>query len=465
MNKKFGTDLSVGSIPRHLLRFSVPMLIGNFIQVGNNIVNTVWVGHLIGENAVGAIGVSFPVFFILLGFALGMSSATTIIVSQYYGAKDFAMVKRAVNNSFTITLMIGIGLAVAGIFACDSILKFMGTPPENFAMASSYLKIIMFSFIPMYLLQLTSSILRGIGDTVTPLLFMAVSIGINALLDPILIGGFGPFPSHGLDGAAYASLIAWTIALIMSVIYLNRKDHIVAFNPKKLTFDGHITALIFKLGFPSIIQQSLISLGSIFILSFVNAYGAAATNAFGAFGRVDMVIIMPAMSVSMAATTLTGQNLGAGKPQRVKDIFKWGVIMTSIITICISLVVIVFAKYIFIMFGIGSDTKAVEIGVQYFHIVYPFFVFMAILFVSNGIINGAGHTLITMFLSIMSLYLVRVPFSWFFTKKTSLGINGIWIAVAMSMVFTMCVSLAYYFSGRWKKSVVLKTPVGTPFME
>ncbi len=464
MNKKFGTDLSIGSIPRHLLRFAIPMLIGNLFQVGSGIINTIWAGQLIGEDAVGAIGVSFPVFFILMGFALGITMATTIIISQYYGAKDFNMVKRAVNNSFLITLILGIGLAFGGIFASDLILKFMGTPPENFAMASGYLKISMIGFIPMYLLILISSILRGIGDTLTPLMFIAIGVGINICLTPFLIGGFGPFPVNGLDGAAYASLIAQIISMIISMVYLYRKDHIVAFNLKKLRLDGHITLLIFKLGFPSIIQQLLISLGQIFIISFVNAFGSAATNAFGAFGRVDMVVIMPAMSMSMAAATLAGQNIGAGKPQRIRDIFKWGVVMTSAITICISLVIIIFAKYIFFMFGIGNDTKAVEIGVNYFHIVGPCYVFMAILFVSNGIINGSGHTIITMFLSIMSLYLIRVPFSWFLIK-TSLGINGIWIAVAMSMVITMIVSLTYYFSGKWKKAVIMRTPVGTPFME
>ena len=464
MDRKFGTDFSVGSVPRHLLRFSIPMLIGNMIQISYSIINTIWVGHLVGENAVGSIGVSFPVILILIGFSMGISMATTIIVAQYYGAKDYVMVEKAVNNSFSIALISGVVLACLCIFATDSILSIIDTPVENFAMASSYLKISTVGFIPMYLVFLTSSILRGIGDTITPLLFMAIGVGLNAIMDPFLIGGFGPFPSNGLNGAAYATVISQIIATIISIIYLNRKDHIIAFHPKKLILNRHMTFLLFKIGFPSIVQQSLISLGAIFIVSFVNSFGSAATNAFGAVQRVEIVAFMPAMSMSMAAATLTGQNLGACKPERIKDVFKWGIIMCSSMTLFISFIVIFFSKYIFIIFGIADDAKVLEIGITYLRIVGPSYIFFGILFISNGIINGSGHTIITMFFTLMSLWLVRVPLSWLLSK-TSLGIVGIWIAVSLSFAVTMTVSLTYYFSGRWKKSAVIKAPLEVPIMD
>lgn len=147
----------------------------------------------------------------------------------------------------------------------------------------------------------------------TPLIFMAIGVGINAIFDPLLIIGIGPFPKMGLNGAAVASLIAQGIAFILAVIYLNRKNHLVAIDPRKFIFDKHLTFLLFKIGFPSIIQQSLVSIGSAFITTFVNAFGAAAIAAFGAAGRIDSIAFMPAMSLSMAASALTGQNLGAQK--------------------------------------------------------------------------------------------------------------------------------------------------------
>jgi putative MATE family efflux protein len=457
MVNKFGTDMSVGSIPRHLLRFSIPMLIGNLIQIGYSIINTIWVGHLVGENAVGAIGVSFPVFFTLLGLSMGISMASTILIAQYYGAKKYEMVERVVGNSFSLALIIGTLLTIAAILSSDFLLGLMDTPPENFAMASSYLKITLAGFILFYLGFLISSILRGIGDAVTPLVFMSIGIGINAVIDPFFIGGWGPFVSHGLDGAAYATLISQIIAVGISIVYLNRKGHFVAFNPRKLILDKHITFLLFKIGFPSIVQQSLISISSMFVSAFVNSFGAAAANAFGAALRVDMFAFMPAMTMSMAVATLTGQNLGAGRPQRIKNVFRWGIIMTSSITILISVIVVVFSKFILIMFGLGDDAKAMEIGIDYLRIAGSCYIFFAIMFISNGVINGAGHTMITMIFTLLSLWLVRVPLAWFLSK-TSLGTTGIWIAVASSFFVTMIISLSYYFSGRWKKTAVIKIP-------
>lgn len=464
MDRRFGTDLTIGSIPRHLLLFAVPMLIGNFIQIGYSIINTIWVGHLVGEDAVGAAGVSFPIFFILIGFAMGVTMATMILVSQYYGAKDYSMVEKVVNNSFSLTLIIGAVLTIADILSVDILLRLMETPPENFAMASSYLKIMLLSFPLMYLGLLISSILRGIGDTVTPLIFMSIGVALNTILDPFLIGGFGPFPRLGLNGAACATLISQGTALSIGFVYLNRKNHLVAFNPKKLILDRHITFLVFKIGFPSIIQQSLVSLGSMFITTFVNSFGSVATNAFGAVGRVDMFVFMPAMSMSMAVSALTGQNLGARKPERVRDLFKWGVMMTLPITILISLIAVFLSKIILVLFGLGNDAAVMKIGMTYLRIVGSCYIFLAVMFISNGITNGAGHTMITMFFSLMSLWFIRVPFSWFLSK-TSLGITGIWVAIALSFLVMMIVSLAYYSSGRWKKSVVFKTPTPVSFGE
>lgn len=456
--QKYGTDMTVGSIPRHLLRFAIPMLIGNLIQIGYSIVNRIWVGNLIGENAVGAIGASFPLFFTLMGLSMGISMASTILVAQFYGAKDHKMVEKVVGNSFSVALIAGISLTVSAILFSDVLLRLMDTPPENFAMASSYLKISLMGFILLYLAFLINSILRGIGDAVTPLVFMAIGIGLNALLDPFFIGGFGPFPSHGLNGAAWASIVAQTVALVISIIYLNRKGHVVAFSLKRLRLDGHIIFLLFKIGLPTIVQQSLISIGGMFVQTFVNSFGAAATNAFGAVMTIDMFAFMPALSISMAVATLTGQNLGAGRIERVSHVFKSGIAMTSVITLIISAFVNIFSGVILRMFGLGNDAAVMHIGTTYLRITGSCYIFFAIMFISNGVINGAGHTIITMVFTLLALWLVRVPLAWYLSK-TGLGIAGIWIAISLSFLITMFISLGYYFSGRWKKSAIVKAPV------
>jgi putative MATE family efflux protein len=464
MGTQFGKDLTEGSIPKHLLLFSIPMLAGNAMQIGYGLVNTIWVGHLVGENAVGAVGVSLPVLYVLFGFAMGMSIATTILVSQYYGSKDYRMVEKAANNAFSLALIIGALLTIAALLSSDLLLRLMATPPENFTMASSYLRINLCGFVLFYLGILINFTLRGIGDTVTPLAFMSVGLGLNAVLDPFFIGGFGPFPHWGLNGAAYATVVSQATALAVNIIYLNRKDHLIAFHPRKLVLDRHLTSLLFKIGLPSIVQQCLVSIGSLFISTFVNSFGSAATNAFGAVGRVDMIVFMPALSMSMATSALTGQNIGARKTGRVKEIFRWGVLMTSSITILISLIVVFLSRLILMMFGLGNDPEVMDIGVSYLRIVGSCYLFFAVMFISNGVINGAGHTMITMIFSLLSQWLIRVPASWLLSS-TRLGLNGIWIAVSFSFAVSMTVSLIYYFSGRWKKSTVIKAPAILPLIE
>ena len=207
MNGKFGTDLTTGSIPKHLVRFSLPMFIGNLLQTALGFTDAIWVGNIVGPNAVGATQVSFPIQFLLIALSNGATLATTILVSQYYGAGDHEKVKKTVNNYFSVALIFGALLTAMGMMLCDDILIWMNTPPEIFPMASSYLKIIISGFIVTFLVNLIMSILRGIGDTMTPLIFMAIAVGINIVLDPILIIGIGPIPKMGFNGSAVATVI------------------------------------------------------------------------------------------------------------------------------------------------------------------------------------------------------------------------------------------------------------------
>ncbi len=448
--KKFGRDLTTGSIPRRLLAYFIPVLAGNVIQTGYYIIDTMWIGKLIGDEAVAASAVVLPIVLILIAVASGSTLATTILVSQNYGAKKYDEVTRIVNTSFMLAILIGLFMTVAGIASTERLLHLMNTPAEIFKMAYDYLNISLLGFVPLYLGYLILSILRGIGDTSTPLFFLSVGIVLNILLDPFMIAGFGPFPRLELRGAAYATILSQSVAAVLAIIYLNRQDHIVAFRHKKLALDKDISLQIIKLGLPSIVQQSLTSIGSAFITSFVNTYGAAATAAFGAATRIDSVAFMPAIALGSSVSTLTGQNLGAGKPERVKQIFRWGVIMTSSITLLISLMVVSFPRYLLSIF-VDSE-EVLRIGTNYLRIQGGSYIFFAIMYIASGIANGAGDTAVTMLFSLVSLWIVRVPSAALLSRLTPLGLNGIWVAVVLSYFATMTVSLIYYFSGKWKKA-------------
>jgi putative MATE family efflux protein len=326
----------------------------------------------------------------------------------------------------------------------------MDTPEAIFSLASSYLKISLSGIIFLYLTFTISAILRGIGDSVTPMMFMGAGVVLNAILDPFLIIGIFPFPKLGLNGAALASVISQAISLVIGLTYLNRKNHFIAVGFRKLKFDIHITWLIVKIGFPSTVQQSLVSVGSVFVTTYVNYFGPSAIAAFGAAGRIDMVATMPAIAIGMAATALTGQNLGAKKPERVKVVFKWALLMGTIISGAVAIIAFTFPKLILSMFIHHEPVLA--IGVEYLRIVAPCYFLFALMFVSAGIVNGAGQTMIPMMLTLISLWAVRVPLAWYLSRFTPLHAKGIWIAMAAGFVVTATISYLYYLSGRWKKA-------------
>jgi len=221
--KRFGKDLTEGSVPRYLLSLAVPMLLTNLLSTGYNLVDAIWIGRFVGKEAIGAVTVSFPVTFTFIGVAAGATMATTVLVLQFYGARNQAMLRKTLGTSFFLTLILGVIYAAGGIIAAEQILAALGTPETVVPLVGPYLKITLLSIPVMFMHFLVSSVLRGMGDTKTPLYFMTVGVTLNAILDPLMIIGIGPFPKMGLNGAAWASLICPIIALAFCVIYLWRK--------------------------------------------------------------------------------------------------------------------------------------------------------------------------------------------------------------------------------------------------
>jgi putative MATE family efflux protein len=426
------------------------MLMGNMLQSGYSIINMIWVGHIVGAGGLGATAVSFPIMFILIGIAAGVSMATAVLVAQFYGAKKLDRLKLVVDNSVCLQLVLSTVLITSMILSANFLLKLMDTPPEIFSMASAYLKISLSGIIFLYMSFTISQILRGLGDTVRPLMFMGAGVILNAILDPFLIIGIFPFPKMGLNGAALASVISQAVSLTIALTYLNRKSHLVAIHFRRLRFDRHITWLIARIGFPSTVEQCLISVGSAFVTKYVNFFGPAAIAAFGAGSRIDMVAMMPAIAIGMSATALTGQNLGARKPERVKEVFKWALLLGTMISGVVAVFAISFPKTILSMFTHSEPVLA--IGVQYLRTVGPCYFLFALIFVSMGVVNGAGQTIIPMILTLISLWAVRVPLAWYLSQNTPLKVRGIWIAMAAGFIVTSTIGYLYYLTGRWKKA-------------
>ncbi|MFL5343190.1 MAG: MATE family efflux transporter [Hyalangium sp.] len=459
MKPGFGRDLTTGSIPRHMVAFSIPMLVGSFLQTAYSFINAIWVGQFLGTSALAAVTVSFPVIFVLFAIGMGLTLATNILVSQSYGARKLDELRQVVDSSTVLIYSLSLVLTVLGELFAPSILRAMDTPPEVFRAAVDYLRIFLVSLPFGFGLFLIRSMLQGVGDSKTPLYFQAGSVLLTTILDPLLMFGWLGFPKLGLNGTAWATLFSQIAVLVALIAFLRRQKLPVAPAWPRLSHLGPMTWKTLRIGLPSAVQQSLVSIGMVLVTGIVNGFGEVATAAFGAASRIDQIAFMPAMTFGMAVSTLAGQNLGAGHHHRVREVFSWGCLFSGGVTLIISAVAVTFPAALLRIFV--SDEAVIELGVSYLHIVGGSYVLFALIFISNGIINGAGHTLTTTVFSLISLWLVRVPGAYWLSRHLG-SVRGVWYAMALSFVVSLAVSMSYYFSGRWKRSLGKRPPAPNP---
>jgi putative MATE family efflux protein len=452
----FGRDLTTGSIPRHLVAFSLPMLAGSALQIAYAFINSIWVGQYLGTSAAAAVTVSFPVVFVLIALGAGMTLATNILISQHYGARDHAGLRRVVQSSTLLVGALALALTVLGEIFTPNILAAMGTPDSVGPLAVHYLRIFLLSLPLAFATFLARAMLQGVGDSRTPLYFQAASVVANALLDPVLMFGWLGMPALGLNGTAWASVIAQVGGVAALFWHLHRTGNPVSPDWRRLRLDWPTTLGTIRIGLPSAAQQSLISIGMVFVTGLVNHFGETATAAFGFASRVDQIAFLPALTFSMAIATATGQNIGAGRLDRVRGIFFWGCALSGGATLLCSALAVTMPRMLLMMFT--SEPAVLDLGVHYLRIVGASYVFFAIMFVGNGVINGSGHTLVTTAISLVSLWVVRVPVAWWLSQRVMGSVEGVWYAMALSFGVSMCCCLAYYASGRWKRAVIRRLP-------
>lgn len=434
MKHSAGNDLTSGSIPAHIVKFALPMLVGLFFNMGYSIINMIWIGNLLGKDAMGAVAVSLAITLILIGILSGSTTAISILVSQYYGAKNFKMVGKVIANSWYLFFTNAALLSVLTMIFRNGLLQILATPTKLFPMASSYLALTLISFFFSYIYQIINSVLSGMGDTKTPVIFLIIMSCANAVLDPILISRFG------LNGAAYASILAWIIAIILAGLYINKRKLEISIFPKSIQPDQNIILSILKIGVPSMIQQCITPISLLFITALVNQFGADAISAYGAASKIDYLAIMPGVALGAAASVITGQNIGAGKTDRVQQVFKWGIIICFSVLGLVAVGVEIFSKQILSIFV--RDSKILVLGEPYLRINAMGYCIFSISYITNGIINGHRKTVITMAFSIISLILVRIPLAYGM-RQTGLELTGIWYAIFITYLIPSLCGIFY----------------------
>jgi putative MATE family efflux protein len=441
-------DLTQGSEAKRILHFALPMLFGNVFQQLYNIIDSIIVGNYLGKEALGAVGASFPLIFVLISMVIGLSSGATIIIAQYFGAKNYAKVKLAIDTMNVILFISSIVVSAIGIIFSDEIFKLIKLPAEIIPQATTYFNIFILGSVTMFGFHGTAAILRGLGDSKTPLYFLILSTILNIFLDLLFIVVFG----WGIEGVAIATVISQGVSFLMIVLYLNKYHKIIQISFLKINFEWEMFMRSLRIGLPSGFQQTIVSLGLLALFRIVNDFGTDTVAAYSVAGRIDSFAILPAMNFAAAFSTFVGQNLGANKAERVRKGLVATLIMTSIISVSLTLIINIFRTELMRLFS--PDTNVIEIGAEYLQIVSLFYILFSVLFVFNAVFRGAGDTLMPMFITLSALWVVRVPLSVFLSQK--IGVVGIWWGIPAGWGVGMTFSLVYYFIGKWKTKVIVK---------
>ncbi len=424
------------------------MLLGNVFQQFYNVVDTIIVGKVLGDQALAAVGANFPFIFALISFIVGIAIGATVIIAQYFGAKQMENVKRTIDTLYIFMFFASITLTIVGIWASEYVFEIIDLPTDVMPLAIEYFNIYALGFIFFFGFQGTSAILRGLGDSKTPVYFLVISTIVNILLDLLFVVVF----KWGIAGVAAATVISQAGAFFAIIWYLNKFHKFMDFSPLKMKFDNDIFKKSIRIGLPTGIQQTVVALGFLALYKIVNVFGVPTIAAYSIAMRIDSFAIMPAMNFSAAISTFVGQNIGANKFDRIAKGLKSTLLMINAISITVTLSAVIFAGP---LIGLFTDSiEVVEIGKQYIYIVTPFYIVFSTMFILNGVLRGAGDTFVPMIITILALWAMRLPTSWWLSEE--IGSNGIWWGIPIAWIFGVIASYFYYSTGKWKKKGVVK---------
>ncbi len=449
MNKSKGnTDLTKGKVWKVIVRFALPLLIGNLLQQLYNVTDSVIVGQFLGKEALAAVSASFFIYYFIISFVIGVGSGTSVVISQLFGAKQFQKVQLAFSSFFIFMLVGGVILSIAGIIFAEPVFRLTNTPEEVIPQAVAYFRIYIGGTFLFVTFNSIISILRGVGESVRPMIFILITTILNILLDLLFILVF----KWGIEGAARATVIAQGIGMCVALAYVNNTHPLLSIKKQDMLFDGKLFKESLKIGLPTSVQQCAIALGLIALLGIVNSFGTNTLTAYGAAGKIDTIITQAILTLSGALAAFCGQNIGAGRLDRVKK----GLRFTMYANIALGLLTFA-AVYLFgdsMMRIFTNDADVIVIGKEYLLIICGFFIVHGALNVYNGALRGAGDTLFPMVTSLVCLWIIRIPLAYYLSSW--LGRSGIWWAIVASITIGLIVTFIYYKTGIWKRRCIIK---------
>lgn len=447
MNGKSVYSMTEGSPAKLLLSFTLPMLIGNLFQQFYNMVDSIVVGRFVGSNALGSVGVCGSINFLFFSMSFGIAAGVGVVVSQYFGAGRMEMVEKSIINGMYLLAAISLIMGTLGVISARWVLVMLDTPAAMLEDAVTYMRVSCAGIIAVAAYNGIASVLRALGDSKTPLYFMLLACVINIILDLIFVINF----KWSVFGVAVATIIAQTVAAIGSLLYALKNNPCFCVKRNNLSFEKDITLRCFTLGLPIALQNSLISISCIFLQRVVNSFGESMVAANTALGRIEQLVQQPYGSLGAAITTYTGQNIGAGKIDRVKKGYRVGFISVAVFSLVMLIPCQFFGRYIMGIFV--TDPEVISIGVTGLKITSIFYFFLGMIYVARSTLNGAGDAAFAMINGLIEV-IGRVGFAIPLTKIPFIGMWGIFFTTGLTWALTAIVSMLRYKKGRWAKIVV-----------
>ena len=456
--KPAAAPLTEGPIARTLIAFALPILFGNVLQSMNGSVNSIWVGRFLGEAALSATANANAIMFLLLGGVFGVSMAATILVAQYIGAENPDAARRVVGTSATFFAALAIVISVAGWLLAPELLAAMHTPPAAVALARAYLRTIFIAIPFLYLYTFVMAVMRGAGDSRTPFKFLLLSVGLDIVLNPLLIFGLGPLPALGIAGSALATLIANAVSLLALVVFLYRRQHPLCLRGAQLAYlklDRTIVGTLIRKGLPIGLQLVVMSANAVALISLVNRYGTDTTAAYGAAWQLWNYLQMPALAIGAAVSSMAAQNVGANRWDRVDRIAGAGVAFHCIVTGCLVLALVGLNKIALSMFL--PPGAALEIAGHINRTSAWSFVFFGISMVLFGVVRSTGAVVPPLVALFVALWVIRIPIAIGFAPR--FGADAIWWSFPIASAAAALFAFAYYRYGGWRGARMIGVPL------
>lgn len=443
------TIMTEGTIWKKLLFFAVPLILGNLFQQLYNTVDSIIVGNYIGSEALAAVGASSSIVSLLIGFCIGASAGAGVVISQFFGAQDGDGVRKAVHTTVALSIAAGIIMTIAGVLLTPVILRAMGTPAEVFSEAVVYLKVFFGGIGFSVIYNMSAGILNAVGNSKRSLVYLLIAACSNIVLDLLFVVVF----KMGIIGAALATDISQLISCAFILLFLTRTEEMYKVRLKEIRFYDNLLGRILRIGLPTGVQNIVISLSNVVVQSTVNSFGAVVMAGFAAYIKIDGFNLLPVLSISMAATTFTGQNIGAGKLERVKKCMITSVVMGVVYTIVTGTLLLLFASQVIGVFT--NNMEVVECGVYIMRFFCPFYWLLAILQILSGTIRGAGKTMETMFVFLVSLCIYRILWIWG-SMTVNHSLNLLMMVYPTSWLVGAVLILLYGWKGKWMPEVAAR---------